>query len=296
MRISPTAPASRSPSWHHETNSATVSSSFTAGMRIVTSGEPTSSEGSKSRTSASPPDRPSPLLTLGPGARAPFTRRLSPTAGLLSRSDNSGPRGDQRCPIGQNRSNVTDCRYFGRGHSVVTKETRAQEACDRIAGLALQQAPWLLGLPSRSLEGRSPGACGRRPGGRQAVIVSLAEARPALARTDTERFAQRNWPAVTFGSLSHTTATTSPGSITTHPVSRSRRTRPSARTSTPVSFSFSVATNPMWPALRTSKETDPDLPMRDSSRSRIVSPVIDYHLQISPPAGCPEAWPPRTGS
>jgi hypothetical protein len=59
-----------------------------------------------------------------------------------------------------------------------------------------------------------------------------------------KRPAHRNWPAEVFGSLSHTTATTSPGSITAHPVSRSRRTKLSGRTPTPVSFSFSVVTNP----------------------------------------------------
>jgi hypothetical protein len=36
-------------------------------------------------------------------------------------------------------------------------------------------------------------------------------------------------------------------------------------------------------------EIDPDLPMRGLSRSRIVSPVIGHHLQISLRAGCPEA-------
>jgi hypothetical protein len=35
----------------------------------------------------------------------------------------------------------------------------------------------------------------------------------------TQRTAHRNWPAEAFGSLSHTTATTSPGSITAQPVS-----------------------------------------------------------------------------
>src|SRR5215831_7262526 len=105
---------------------------------------------------------------------------------------------------------------------------------------------------------------------------------------------QRNWPAELCGSLSHTTATTSPGSITAHPVSRSRRTRPSGRTSTPVSFAFSVAWIPTWPVLLTIMEIDPDLPMRGLSRSRIVSPVISRHLQISLPAGCPERGTLRT--
>src|SRR5262245_64541278 len=86
--------------------------------------------------------------------------------------------------------------------------------------------------------------------------------------------AHRNWPAEVSGSLSHTTATTCSGLITAHPVSRSRRTRPSGRTSTLVSFLFPVATNPMCPALLTTMEIDPDLPTRGSSRPRIVSPVI----------------------
>src|SRR5262245_50656751 len=106
--------------------------------------------------------------------------------------------------------------------------------------------------------------------------------------------AHRNWPAEVSGSLSHTTATTSPGSITAHPVSRSRRTRPSERTSTPVSFAFSVAWIATWPALLTIMEIDPDLPMRGLTRSRIVSPVMSRHLQISLPAGCPEAGTLRT--
>src|SRR5262245_1314006 len=99
--------------------------------------------------------------------------------------------------------------------------------------------------------------------------------------------AHRNWPAEVSGSLSHTTATTSPGSITAHPVSRSRRTRPSGRTSTPVSFLFSVAMNPTGPILPATMEIDPDLPMRGLSRSRIVSPVIGHHLRRSLRAGCP---------
>src|SRR5437764_7626159 len=88
----------------------------------------------------------------------------------------------------------------------------------------------------------------------------------------------RNWPAEGSGSLSHTTATTSVGSSTAHPVSRSRRTRPSGRISTPARFLFPVVTNPMCPVLFTTMEIDPDLPIRGVSRSRIVSPVIGHHL------------------
>src|SRR5262249_5583981 len=79
------------------------------------------------------------------------------------------------------------------------------------------------------------------------------------------------------------------GSITTHPASRSSRTKPSGRTPTPVSFLLPVELNPMWPVLLTIMEIDPDIPMRGSSSSRTVSPVISHHLQISLRAGCPAA-------
>jgi Cytochrome P450 len=62
-----------------------------------------------------------------------------------------------------------------------------------------------------------------------------------------ERPAHRNWPADGSGSPFHATATTWAGSITVHPVSRSSRTRPSGRTSTPVSFLFSAVANPIDP-------------------------------------------------
>ena len=76
----------------------------------------------------------------------------------------------------------------------------------------------------------------------------------------------------------HTTATTCAGSITVQPVLRSRRTRPSGRSSTPISFLFSPLEKPIWPTLLTSMETDPGLPMRGRSRSQIVSPVTRHHL------------------
>src|SRR5215469_8319005 len=98
---------------------------------------------------------------------------------------------------------------------------------------------------------------------------------PGVATENSPRsWPQRNWPAEVSGSLSHTTATISSGLITAQPVSRSRRTRPSARTSTAVSFLFSVVTRPMLPDLLMTMKIDPDLPISGSSRSRIVSPVI----------------------
>ncbi len=97
----------------------------------------------------------------------------------------------------------------------------------------------------------------------------------------------KNWPGESSGSPFHTTATTSPGSITVHPISRSRRTRPSGRTSTPVSFLFWAARKPTWPILLTSMEIDPGFPMRGLSRSQIVSPVMNRHLQVSLRARCP---------
>jgi hypothetical protein len=87
--------------------------------------------------------------------------------------------------------------------------------------------------------------------------------------------AQRNWPGELSGSPFHTTATISAGSITAHPVSRSRWTRPSGRTSTPVSFLFSAVGKAMGPTLVTSREICPDLPMRGLSRSRTISPVMN---------------------
>jgi hypothetical protein len=102
-----------------------------------------------------------------------------------------------------------------------------------------------------------------------------------LVGIEVHRRGHRNWPGEVSVSLFHTTATTSPGSITAHPVWRSRRTRPSGRTSTPVSFLFSAVANRTWPILVTTMEMDPGLPMRGMSRSRIVSPVIDHRLQLS---------------
>src|ERR1700733_2076044 len=87
--------------------------------------------------------------------------------------------------------------------------------------------------------------------------------------------AQRNWPGELSGSPFHTTATTSPGSITAHPVSRSMWTRPSGRTSTPVTFLFSAVGKAIGPTLLTSREICPDLPMRGLSRSRTISPVMN---------------------
>src|SRR5690348_11329116 len=84
-------------------------------------------------------------------------------------------------------------------------------------------------------------------------------------------------------------ATISAGSSTAHPVSRTRRTRPSSRISTPVSFRFGPVANPIWPLLLTTMNIVPDLPMRGVSRSLITSPVINHHLLIALIAGCPAA-------
>ena len=66
-----------------------------------------------------------------------------------------------------------------------------------------------------------------------------ANTRPAKGKS-----AQRNWPSDCSVSLRHATAMTSLGLITVHPVSRSSLTRPSGRTSTPVSLLFSLMANP----------------------------------------------------
>src|SRR5215472_12213578 len=88
------------------------------------------------------------------------------------------------------------------------------------------------------------------------VVSPLANVRCVQDRSD-----QRNWPAEVSGSLSHATTTTSPGSITAHPVSRSSRTKPSGRTLTPVSFLVPVVLTPTWPTLLTIIAIEPDLPM-----------------------------------
>src|SRR5215469_2658498 len=85
---------------------------------------------------------------------------------------------------------------------------------------------------------------------------------------------QRNWPAEVSGSLSQATTTTSAGSITAHPVSRSSRTKPSGRTWTPVSFLVPVVLTPTWPTLLTIIAIEPDLPMSGRRSSQSVSPVI----------------------
>src|SRR5215471_17247738 len=92
--------------------------------------------------------------------------------------------------------------------------------------------------------------------------------------------AHRNRPGELSVSLLHTTATISLGSITAHPASRSRRTKPSGRTSTPVSFLASLVAKPMWPILLTIIEIVPDLPIRGLIRSHSVSPVMSRHLQF----------------
>src|SRR5579859_15959 len=91
----------------------------------------------------------------------------------------------------------------------------------------------------------------------------------------------RNWPGEFSASPFQTTATTSDGSITAQPLSRSRRMVPSGHTSTPVSFLCSDTANPICPTLLTTREMVPDLPMRGLSRSWIVSPVILHHLHRS---------------
>jgi hypothetical protein len=103
---------------------------------------------------------------------------------------------------------------------------------------AVADSPDMPLLPRPRHSGPPPAARPGRPGRRPARHTA------AMSVSRLQRHAYRNWPAEVFGSLSHTTATTSVGSITTQPVSRSRRTRPSGRTSTPVSFSLSVVTNP----------------------------------------------------
>jgi hypothetical protein len=64
-------------------------------------------------------------------------------------------------------------------------------------------------------------------------------------------FGHRNWPGELSGSPFHTTAMTSLGSSIAQPLSRSRRSRPSGRISTPVSFLFSPVANPIGPVLLT---------------------------------------------
>src|SRR5262249_10899806 len=95
------------------------------------------------------------------------------------------------------------------------------------------------------------------------------------------RRGHRNWPGEVSVSPFHTTATTSPGSITAHPLSRWRRISPSGRISTPVSFLFTPVANPIGPILFTTRKIDPDRPTRGSSRSRIVSAVMSHY---------PHAW------
>src|SRR5690348_12593229 len=99
--------------------------------------------------------------------------------------------------------------------------------------------------------------------------------------------AYRNWPGELSVSSFQTTATISVGSMTAQPVSRTRRTMPSSRISTPVSFRFGPVANPIWPLLLTTMKMVPDFPMRGLSRSPITSPVMKHHLQIALRAGCP---------
>src|SRR5580692_5349470 len=116
-----------------------------------------------------------------------------------------------------------------------------------------------------------------------ATVLALAMAAsypppPDLFRMGSQP--QRNCPGALSVSPFHTTAMTSLGSITAHPLSRSRRIRPSGRISTPVSFLFSPVANPIGPVLATTRKIDPDLPTSGSSRSRIVSAVMNHYPHI----------------
>jgi len=106
------------------------------------------------------------------------------------------------------------------------------------------------------------------------TVIGERIARSLLGLAGPEgRLAYRNWPGELSGSPFHTTAMTSDGSSIAQPFSRSRRSRPSGRISTPVSFLFSAVANPIGPVLLTIMKIEPDLPMSGSIRSRIVSAV-----------------------
>src|ERR1700683_2996228 len=59
----------------------------------------------------------------------------------------------------------------------------------------------------------------------------------------------------------------------------------------PVSLLFSPVANPIGPIRETMMKIDPDLPVRGSSSSRVVSAGMHHYLHISPPSGSPQ---PRT--
>jgi uncharacterized membrane protein len=187
----------------------------------------------------------------------------------------------------------------GRGPGAVPDRRRRRAASSmgipgrtRYAGTRSPPA----GRSSLGVPPRIPGPVSRCGSRGPAVLGVPSVTRPASrareprlsGRVAGPAAGYRNWPGVSLSrSPCHTTATTSPGSITVHPVSRSRRTRPSGRTSTPVSrFPSAVgkATGPIW---LTSMDMDPDLPIRGLSRSRIVSPVMMWHLQPSPMCSMP---------